>query len=207
MIPHFQPPVRAQMVRDGGSLSFSFSADDCKYGLLFPVLFDQMGRRSGYGLPRLANKTLGSEDSISWEEALSWLKEGLKYLDNESDREWGEAMIETCTHSGELPDIMNDSPTELGRIFIGRDLEGAPSTYEFRPFEIQYDWQKRIFVSKQDQEFLRNLVIEKNLTMVGGSAFSCFEVAARFDLNPDGKISGISRLALLAGENFVEILK
>ena len=116
-------------------------------------------------------------------------------------------MIETCKLAGELPSIMSDSPTELGRVFIGLDSEGEPSTYEFHPFEFQHEWQKRLFLSEQDQDFLQHLVTEKGLMIVGGSAFACFEVAARFDLEPNGAITGISRLALLTGEDFVEILK
>jgi hypothetical protein len=103
MILNFQPPVYAEMLRDGGSLVLGFFADGCSFWLLFPVKHDKMGGRSGYGAPVVVNRSFNIEEAISWEVALIWLKVGMNKLQKEDDKKWVEAMIKTCSHSGCLP--------------------------------------------------------------------------------------------------------
>jgi len=207
MIPKFQSPVSAEMIRDGGSLAFSFVVDGYSYMMFFQVLFDSMGRRAGYERPFVRNITLETEELISWDEASKWIRAGVSHLQQDGERKWAEAMLESCKLVGDLPNIMDNSPTELGRVLIGRESSETARTYEFHPFEMQHDWQKRRFLCEEDREFLTRLVTEKSLMLVGSDAFAFFEVAARFKLDSNGAIVGISRLALLCGEGFVETIK
>ena len=74
--------------------------------------------------------------------------------------------------------------------------------------KLKHEWQKRRIVNEADQLYLQNLVKERGLIIVGpGAGYASFEVAAQFQLGPNGQITGIHRLALLGSKKFVEILK
>ena len=109
MIPSFEPPIAANMVRDGGSLAMSFESDGNCFWLFFRLLKDKTPRRLGYESPVVQNRTLGTEEPISWEDAASWLEQGLQKMSEERHKKWARIMLKVTDSRGQLPEEI--SPT------------------------------------------------------------------------------------------------
>jgi hypothetical protein len=125
MIPHFEPPVCAEMIRDGGSLAMSFTSEENHFWLLFPLIQDDAGKRFGYGTPLVVNRTLGIERPLTWTEAILWLERGATEFSDKSDQKWARIMIKVATMEGGLPDELSPN---IGGGSISKKAEQAASS-------------------------------------------------------------------------------
>ena len=103
MIPHFDPPLSAEMIRDGGSLAMSFDSSGQEFWLFFPLLTDHTGMRTGYDSPIVINRTLDTQATITWEDAASWLRHGLEQMEEDHHKKWASIMLEVALTRGLLP--------------------------------------------------------------------------------------------------------
>ena len=103
MIPQFDVPVSAEMLRDGGSLAMSFASRGDRYWLLFPrSISEQSGRDQGYIRPVVVNRTLGIEHDVTWELARGWLEKANGLINTECTDRWVKIMLDVAESEGKV---------------------------------------------------------------------------------------------------------
>ncbi len=104
MIPQFDPPVSAEMIRDGGSLALSFCDRGAEFWLFFAIETDEsLTERLRYSEPVFANRLTGTKEELSWESAISILELAEAHLESERDRKWRNVMLWVAENRGALP--------------------------------------------------------------------------------------------------------
>jgi hypothetical protein len=107
MLPTIGTALGAELVRDGGSLAaFFVGVDGVEYRLFFGVVVvdSAPGYReaTGYSVPVIIKRLVGTNTSVSWDHARVLLAEMLPLLRESRHRAVAESMLEVAKNDGKL---------------------------------------------------------------------------------------------------------